>query len=83
MKEKCDKGLEAGMRVWEETGSYFRKACLKLFFPPQSIKMHLIQEASDSKFKALAVYKRLYMPPHCTGANPENQLILPFYRRRN
>ena len=33
MKEKCNKGLEVGMRVWEEAGSYFRKACLKPFFP--------------------------------------------------
>ena len=40
MKEKCDKGLEAGMRVWEETGSYFRKACLKLFPHPHKVSKY-------------------------------------------
>lgn len=86
MKEKCDKGLEVGMRVWEEAGSYFGKACLKLFFFPTKYEntLYFNQEASDSKFKALGVYKTFV---HATSLhlapNLRISVILPFYRGGN
>ena len=85
MKKKHNKGLEIGMKVWGEGGSYVRKDWVKLFYSHEyQSTLHLNQEASGSRYKALWVYETfLYVTSLHLTPTLRVSVILPFYRWGN